>query len=139
MLLRRNNLPRDRRSRLGVAATELAVCLPVIVLLVVASVEACSMVFMKQSLTVTAYEGVRTALVKGATAADVENTCNQILRDRRINGATVTISPRDIPSLNPGDYVDVTITAPCGQNTMVPNRFYRGRNLSATASMMIEF
>jgi Flp pilus assembly protein TadG len=139
MSLRRINSHRGGRSRWGVAAAELAVCLPVIVLLVVATVEACSMVFLKQSLTVTAYEGVRTALVKGATAADVENTCNQILRDRRIDGATVTITPRDIPSLSPGEYVDVTITAPCDQNTIVPNGFYRGRNLSATASMMIEF
>ena len=127
-----------RRARWGVAATELAVCLPVIVLLVVATVEACSMVFLKQSLTVTAYEGVRTALVKGASVTDVENTCLQILRDRRVDGATVVVSPRDIASLNPGDYVDVTITAPCDQNTIVPNGFYRGRELSATASMMIE-
>jgi Flp pilus assembly protein TadG len=139
MSLKRNHKRREQRTRLGVAATELAVCLPVIVLLVVATVEACSMVFVKQSLTVTAYEGVRTALVKGSTATDVENTCNQILLDRRIDGATVTITPRNIPSLSPGDYVDVTITAPCDQNTIVPNGFYRGRNLSATASMMIEF
>ena len=41
--------------------------------------------------------------------------------------------------VRPGDYVDVTITAPCDLNTIVPNGFYRGRNLTSTASMMIEF
>jgi Flp pilus assembly protein TadG len=142
MRLRQNQFrqpaPGNRRTRLGVAATELAVCLPVIVLLVVATIEACSMVFVKQSLTVSAYEGVRTALVKGATASDVQATCDQILRDRNIVGGTVVVTPPNIQSLNPGEYVDVTVSAPCDQNTIVPNGFYRGRDLSATASMMIE-
>lgn len=143
MVIRQNNFrqpaTRERRKRFGVAATELAVCLPVIVLLVVATVEACSMVFVKQSLTVAAYEGVRTALEKGATAADVQATCDQILRDRKIVGGTVVINPANFQTLPPGQYVDVTVSAPCDRNTIVPNGFYRGRNLSATASMMIEF
>lgn len=143
MRIRRNSLRHgttgDSRKRFGVAAAELAVCLPVIVLLVVATVEACSMVFVKQSLTVAAYEGVRTALVKGATAADVQTTCDQILLDRNINGGTVTVTPTNFQTLPPGEYVDVTVSAPCDLNTIVPNGFYRGKNLSATASMMIEF
>ena len=53
-------------------------------------------------------------------------------------GATVTVSPLDIASLSPGEYVDVTVTAPCSENSVVPANFYRGRSLSATASMMIE-
>lgn len=127
-----------KRSRLGVAAAELAVCLPIIVLLVVATIEACSMVFLKQSLTVAAYEGVRTAIMPNATEAQVKAACNQILADRRIDGGVVTIKPSNIAALNQGDYVDVTVTAPCGSNTIVPNTFYRGKTLSATASMMIE-
>jgi Flp pilus assembly protein TadG len=127
-----------RRAGRGVAATELAVCLPIVVLLVIATIEACSAVFLKQSLTVAAYEGVRTALVPLATSATVETTCNQILTDRRIQGAKVTVSAADISALNPGDYVDVTITAPCASNSVVPLNFYRGRSMTAKASMMIE-
>ncbi|MEM9660354.1 MAG: TadE/TadG family type IV pilus assembly protein, partial [Planctomycetota bacterium] len=42
----------ERRStRCGLAVTELAVCLPVVVLLVLAMIEACTMIFLKQSLT----------------------------------------------------------------------------------------
>ena len=143
MIIRQNNFRQQahggRRQRLGVAAAELAVCLPVIVLLVVATVEACSMVFVKQSLTVAAYEGVRTALEKGATFSDVQATCDQILSDRKITGGTVVVNPTDFQTLPPGRYVDVTVSAPCDQNTIVPNGFYRGKNLSATASMMIEY
>lgn len=140
MFIRRFGVRRFSRpgARRGVAAAEFAVCLPIVVLLVVATIEACSMVFLKQSLTVAAYEGVRTALVEGSTAATVQAKCNQILKDRRIQGATVKISPANFASLGAGQFVDVIVTAPCAPNSIVPNKFYRGRNLSATASMMIE-
>jgi hypothetical protein len=128
----------SRRPRWGAATAELAVCLPVVVLLVVATIEACSAIFLKQSLTVSAYEGVRTALEEGATTVSVEDTCNRILAERRVQGAEVTVRPTDIASLEPGDFVDVTVSAPFTANSVVPARFYRGRSLSATASMMIE-
>lgn len=127
-----------RRKACGAAAVELAVCLPLVILLVVATIEACSAVFLKQSLTVAAYEGVRTALVEGATVGSVRAKCDQILSDRRIEGGTINVEPTDIDSLQPGDYVDVTVSAPCAANAVVPSRFYRGRTLSATVSMMIE-
>ncbi len=96
------------------------------------------MIFLKQSLTAASYEGVRVALAPGSTAANVQTVCQQVLKDRRIDGATVTVKPTDIAALNPGEFVDVTISAPCASNSVVPIRFYKGRNLSATASMMIE-
>jgi hypothetical protein len=96
----------------GVAATELAVCLPIVVLLVVATIEANSMIFLRQSLSVAAYEGVRTAISSGATAAKVQATCKQILSDRHVAGATITVNPTNFAAAAPGIYVDVTVTAP---------------------------
>jgi Flp pilus assembly protein TadG len=126
------------REKRGVAAAELAVCLPVVVLLVIATIEACSAIFLKQSLTVAAYEGVRTALEEGSTASAVQATCNQILSDRKVQEASVTLTPSDMSVLQPGEYIDVTVSAPCDTNSLVPTSFYRGRQMSATASMMIE-
>jgi len=133
------NRTKRGQTRCGIATVELAVCLPVVVLLVVATIEACSMVFLKQSLSVAAYEGVRTAITAGATSKDVLTTCNQILKDRHVEGATVTITPQQFEQLNPGQYVDVSVSAPCGANGVVPNKFYRGKTLTAKTSMMIEF
>ena len=133
------NSAAGRRRRRGVAATEFAVCLPIIVLLVIGTIEACSMIFLKQSLAIAAYEGARTAIIPGATKAQVEAACQQILTDRKVTGGTVTIKPTNIDALNPGEFVDVTVSAPCSSNSVVPIRFYRGRTLSSTASMMIEF
>jgi len=129
---------RTKGERRGVAAAELAVCLPIVVLLVIATLEACSALFLKQSLTVAAYEGVRTAIEEGADTKSVQAACNQILADRKIQGAKITLKPTNIAALNPGDYIDITVSAPCASNSVVPATFYRGRTLSATASMMIE-
>lgn len=128
-----------RRNARGVAATELAVCLPIIVLMVLATIEACSALFLKQSLTVASYEGVRAAIAAGATSTSIQTACNQILTDRKIKGATITITPSNISALKPGDFIDVTVSAPCSSNSLVPATFYRGKSLSAKASMMMEY
>jgi Flp pilus assembly protein TadG len=129
--------PARLRNRRGVAAAELAVCLPVVVLMVLATIEACSAIFLKQSLTVAAYEGVRAAVIDG-TPVNVQSACDQILADRKIEGGSVTITPSNFAALQPGDFIDVTVSAPCDNNSLVPTAFYRGRTLSATASMMVE-
>jgi Flp pilus assembly protein TadG len=130
--------PRQAEKSRGVAAAELAVCLPVVVLIVLATIEACSAIFLKQSLTVAAYEGARTALVERQVSGSVQNACNRILNDRNVRGATVTTSPSNLATLQPGEFFDVTVSAPCNSNSLVPTTFYRGRTLSATASMMVE-
>jgi Flp pilus assembly protein TadG len=130
--------PRRAQTKRGVAAAELAVCLPVVMLIVIATIEACSALFLKQSLTSAAYEGARTALADRETPGSVQAACNQVLTDRNIEDATITIKPTNISSLKPGDFIDVTVSAPCSANSVVPATFYRGKSLSATASMMVE-
>ena len=97
------------------------------------------MIFLKQSLTVAAYEGSRTALEQGAVLADVDATCQQILSDRRVQGAQLTVTPSNFDTLNPGDYIDVFISAPAEPNAVLPVNFFRGKTLSARVSMMKEF
>ena len=41
----------------------------------------------------------------------------------------MTVKPTDIAALNPGDFVDVTVTAPCNsQLRSCRNTFYRGQD-----------
>jgi hypothetical protein len=68
----------------------------------------------------------------------VQAACNQVLADRKIEGGTITVEPPDIAAMNIGEFVNVTVSAPCDANSVVPANFYRGRRMSATASMMIE-
>lgn len=125
-------------KRRGVAAAEFAVCLPVIVLLLLGMIETCSMVFLKQSLAVAAYEGAHMAVKPGATAGDVRTTCQNILADRQVNGARIEISPASVADTPAGDYMTIRITAPSDRNRVLPLRFFRGTELESAAVVMKE-
>ena len=127
-----------RPRRKGVAAAEFAVCLPVIVLLVLAMIESCTMIFLKQSLTIAAYEGVHTALENNANDADVLRVSQQILTERRVKGGTTEVRPGSVSSVPVGEYITVTVSAPAEQNTMFPGSFFNGRTLTGSATMMKE-
>ena len=129
---------RRHNNRRGVAATEFAVCLPVIVLLVLGMIECCTMIFLKQSLTIASYEGIRTALEDRAVSTDVRRTSQQVLTQRRVQGGTITVNPSDIPATPTGQYITVTVTAPADRNSVIPGSFFRGQILSASATMMKE-
>src|SRR3954469_7084651 len=88
----KNDCGRLAARKRGVAAAELAVCLPVIVLIVLATIESCSAMFLKQSLTVAAYEGVRTAIATGGSASKVQAICNSILQDRSVQGSLAKVN-----------------------------------------------
>lgn len=131
--------PIHRGSRRAVAASELAVCLPVLVLLVLAMIESCTMIFLKQSLTVASYEGIRAAIEPNSTAAKVQAACNAVLTDRRVKSATITITPTNFTTIARGQYITVTVSAPAGKNSIIPGTFFSGRTLAGSSTMMKEF
>lgn len=96
------------------------------------------MIFLKQSLTVAAYEGVRTALEDQAIARDVRRTGQQILTQRRVQGGAIAVNPSNIPAVPTGQYITVTVSAPADRNSVIPGSFFRGRTLTASATMMKE-
>ena len=129
----------DTRNRRGVAAVEFAVCLPIIAVLVIGTIEACSMVYLKQSVTISAYEGIRTAIAAGATESDVRTTCQNILDARKVDGATITISPSSWESAAQRSWITVKVTAPGGNNTAITGWFYDTLVVDGEATMMKEF
>jgi hypothetical protein len=120
------------------AAAELAICLPLIVMLLLASIEACEMIFLDHSLTIASYEGVRVAINFDGTNDAVLARCNQIIGDRGVAGATVSISPDDVANVARGQAVAITVSAPCDENTILPPWFYVGKTLSCKTTMVKE-
>ena len=128
---------RNRRSCSGTAIVELAVCLPAIVLLVLGSIEACTMVFVKQSLHISAYEGVRNAIKSDGTAAKAIARANQILDERGVQDANVTVTPALPQDAELGDIVTVRITTPAVSNSIMRLQFFGG-NLESEVTMSKE-
>jgi Flp pilus assembly protein TadG len=122
----------------GVSTVELAVCLPVIMLIVVASIEACSLIFLQQSLQTVAYETARFATAPHSTSAAAVSRGEQVLADREVNGAVIDLTPDDMSTAVRGTHVLVTVTAPLGGNRVIPEFFYGDQQLEANATMVKE-
>jgi len=131
-------LARTRHTRSGTATVELAVCLPTILLLILGSIECCSMIFLQQSLKICSYEGARTAIRFDSTNSEVTDCCNEMITYRHIYGATVTITPSDVASVPRGEIITVEVRAACGDNTFVPRALFSNRTLVGKCTMVKE-
>jgi hypothetical protein len=129
----------QRRSRRGVAAVEAAVMLALYVLLVLGTIETCSMIFLKQSLEIAAYEGARAAIVPRSNVSKVKFKSNEILGVRHVRDGAVTVTPADFDTLPYGTIIRVSATAPCNSNGLFPASIYGNRSLTGEAEMMKEY
>jgi hypothetical protein len=84
-----------------------------------ASLEICGNVFLRQGLSIAAYEGAIVAARKNATTASVQTRVNAILTSRSINGGSVTVSA-DPTTIAAGAQFTVTVSAPFSSNKLVP-------------------
>ena len=125
------------RGRRGSAIVEFSVTLPVFVLILLGTIEATSMIFVKQGIKIAAYEAARVALVDGSELANVNLAANQILNGRNITGTTVNVTP-GFNTASYGTPITVTVTADCASNSVIAPMFYVGRSMNTTVTMMRE-
>ena len=97
------------------------------------------MIYLKQSLTIAAYEGARLANAEGSTEADVVARCDQILTDRRVKSPTVTVSPASIETIPEGTDFFVECSAPCASNVVVSSMFFGSKTLSGRAEFVKKY
>jgi hypothetical protein len=107
-------------------------------LVVFASIEASSMIFLKIDLQATAYEAARVGAAPTGTSADAINRGNEVLTQRNVQGGTVQTNPPDITTVAVGGQFTVTVTAPIGSNRVIAAWFFRGSNLTASTVMVRE-
>ncbi|SMP76569.1 TadE-like protein [Neorhodopirellula lusitana] len=107
-----------RRLRWGIAATELAIGLPVILLFGMGTMEMCTMIRLRQKLKTIAYEGARVSILPEAERENVDYQCELLANDQSINGCSISMDPVDPTSLDSGDWCTVSAQAPFTQNSM---------------------
>ena len=135
---RKSPAKRTDRAKRGVAVVELAICLPILALILLATIEACVMLQLQHNLAVTAYEGARIGIMPGADATVVQTQCEMLLDDRNVNSFTVTLTPSDPSAMNVGDALTVNVEADCDANTFLAAMFFEGRSLSESVVMLAE-
>ena len=128
---------RPNRLR-GTAAVELAICLPILATLLLATTEACNMLHVQQSLKISAFEGARVGTVPAATTANVQQQCQSLLDDHSVNGYTIAMDPPDPANLSQGDFFTVTVSASFSDNSIIGGWFYAGQTLSRSVALQAE-
>jgi Flp pilus assembly protein TadG len=108
-------------QRRGLASVELAFVLPVLLVLVLGTVEVCQRIFLRQSAVIVAYEGARVAVRGTSSNADVVSRCQTMLLQRNVKGAVVTVTPADLLTQVTGTQIQVRVQVPWASNS--PTRF----------------
>jgi Flp pilus assembly protein TadG len=127
-----------RSDRAGVSTVELAVCLPVVLLLVIGCIECSGMIFVKQTLSASAYEGVRVAINPDAKKRDVVRRCKEVLKARNVKDATIQVVPANLRQVRPGEKIEVKVTAPSSTNRFIPAKFVNDVTITSNAIMLKE-
>ncbi len=107
---------RKASTRRGVAVSELAAVLPLFVFLGFMPLELCNFINLKQSVSVAAYEAVKTATRPVSTEAKTVAAYERVVADRQIEGASIQMS-RAVDTLEPGDVIAITVTASFRENS----------------------
>jgi Flp pilus assembly protein TadG len=131
-------LSRRRRKRRGLAAVEFAICLPVLALLVFGSIEATAFIFLKQSLHVAAYEGVRNGSRVTGNQAEATARARAILDSRGVRGATINFITGDVASIQRGGPVIIEVAAPTNINSPLAGQWIANRTLTSRVLMLKE-
>ena len=129
----------SRTTRSGVAAVEAALCIPLILILMLGTLEITSGLYLRESLSVCSFEACRTGTRRRSTAADVQARATEVLADRGVTGATVTITPSNFDTLGALDPFTVEISAPTAGNSIFVFDNLANRTIQSSVTMVREF
>lgn len=111
------SVPSKPQHRHGVVVVELAIVLPLILLVFFGVIYVTQSIMLRDSAQHAAYEGARRGLVLNATAAECAADALQFLERINVRGATATVSPENISLSTP--QVSVRVSIPLSENAWV--------------------
>ncbi len=119
------------RSRGGVALVEFAIVFPIVLLVFAGMIEISRILLLQHSADTAAYEGARSAMVPGATAAEASQASQTLLRAVGLKSFAVTVSPTEIQEDTP--LITVRVEIPIQSNAWItPHWFQNSRVVSET-------
>lgn len=130
-----------RIKRRATATAEVAICLPVLMTLTLATIDLCSMFFLKETVAIAAYEGARRGVNRGGTNAAVRSRVLEFLDERGIEyGANVVqFDGTTFDNAETLEHVTLVVTVPAAGNLLSPAKLYGDLSLTSRVSMRKEF
>jgi Flp pilus assembly protein TadG len=137
-----------RRS--GAALVEMAVCLPVLVMIVLGIIEFGRGMMVAELLNDGARVGARQAILVGTTNATVTQTITTFMQATSVNPAAITVNITVTPAAgnpNPdnqlanahtGDTCSIQVQVPFNQVSYIPGTYLAGETLTGACTMLHE-
>lgn len=126
------------KRRNASATVELAVCLPVIMLLTAGAIEGANFAFLRQTLAQSAYEGIKVAVRRNSNGATGLQAAQDIIQQRNVQGVTFQYTPTRPENAPPGSPVTLVVSAPGDANSQLPIGPFMGRTITIRATMARE-
>lgn len=117
---------------------EFAVCMPLLSILALGSVEVSNAIFLKQALVASAYAGACQSVKANSTTASTLSTAKSALEFRSIKNASITISTGTVEAVGRGQPITITVSAPISSNSTFIGHVMPHRVLSASTTMVKE-
>ena len=125
-------------NRSGAAVVELAVCLPVVALVVFASLEGANLLFVRQAAVQAAYEAAKAGSRRDGTQAHSERIATEVLSARRISNPTITFVTGNPATTRSGTDVTIKVSVNSNDRLITGFRIFSGRQIEAAATMQKE-
>lgn len=141
MMMRRNRPNRKSRfhNREGTVATEMAVCLPIMFLLFLGSIDLIRYNLLRNIVTHAAYEAARTGIVKGATIDDVKAVVgDELSKFASPLEYTITTNPEVLPTSGASGTLQITVTADVRDAGWILSDHFPGDSMSETVEIEFE-
>lgn len=124
------------RQRSGVVTSEMALCLPILLIFLFGCYEAARAYMFQHAAESAAYEAARMGIVPNAQTGDCRQVAETVLRSVGIRNFNLTVSPN--PILRDSPTITVTIEVPMGGNSRVAPFFFGNTTLLGECRMQRE-
>ncbi|MEM9940269.1 MAG: TadE family protein [Planctomycetota bacterium] len=137
---KRNHLG-ARKSRQGGAAVEAAMIIPVVIIMMMGTLEICSGIYLKETLAIAAFEGCRVGVRRRSTNEMVRNRVEDVLNERGItfDPSDIEIEPANLTQMMALDQIRVTIRVDTENNSNFIFSHLTNRQVRKAVTMVREF
>jgi Flp pilus assembly protein TadG len=131
--------PGQFNRRRGASVVEFTLIAPFFFTIVFGLIEFSRMVMCYQVMTSAAREAARQGTLPGSTSSDVTGLANEVLSAGAVSGATVSVSPNEVASLEKGQTFTVTVQGPYNAMGWLPlPEWLGGRVIQSSVTMTRE-
>ena len=117
----------------------MALAIPLIVLFTLVTIDICTIIYLKEAVTIAAYEGSRVGIQRGGTDDLVDFRVRQFLDERNIQYTNpVLIEDPGFDTADELEHVALTVSVPAADNLPF-GWFFGGTEITGRVTMRKEF